>query len=385
MIPFRHELLACFVALGLLTWVPAGATELFWADEQTGQIGRADLNGQHQQGLLTRSSPRGLAFDPLEARLFFAMDLPSVPIQPTGSLEAAPLAGGGWQIAGKQQTPWHVEYAPAGDSVYWTDLTDQVIRRASASGGDAQTIVPGMAVPSGLAIDTAAGRLYWSEQNQGTELPHEIHSAQLDGSGDQTFLTGALLPYDLAIDPLRGKLYYSIVNPNIDGLQPGAIMRSDLDGSQAQEVVSGLGGPRALAIDPAAGKLYWTDWNELTGTTGHIRRANLDGSDVQDLVLGLDRPHGLALDLRRVPGDANDDGRVDLADFGILKAHFGAGSLVTEGDFDASLTVDLADFGILKANFGIAPAAQTPEPSAAMLACLALLGAIALGPLGRLC
>jgi hypothetical protein len=142
-----------------------------------------------------------------------------------------------------------------------------------------------------------------------------------------------------------------------------------------------------LAIDAAAGKLYWTDWNDLTESPGAIRRANLDGSDVQDVLLGLDRPYGLALDLRRVPGDANDDGRVDLTDFGILKANFGAGSLVTQGDFDGSLSVDLTDFGILKANFGrdALPATPVPEPSAATLAALAAGLAIALGRARGLC
>ncbi len=371
---------------GLCSVERAQATQLFWSDEQTGQIGRARLDGTAQQGLLTRSSPRGLAFDPQGARLFFAMDLPSVPIEPTGSIQVAPLTGGSSTLVGKQQLPWHVEYAAANDSVYWTDLNDQVIRRAPAAGGKVETIVPGLAVPAGLAIDASAGRLYWSEQNVGTELPHEIHSAKLDGSDEHSFLTGSLLPYDLAIDPLRGKLYYSIINPNIDGLYPGAILRSNLDGSDPVPVVSGLGGPRALAIDAAAGKLYWSDWNELTGAPGHLSRSNLDGSDAQDLVLGLDRPYGLALDLRRTPGDANDDGRVDLSDFGLLKAHFGSGSLWGEGDFDASLSVDLSDFGILKQNFGTGTLpAGVPEPSAGVLAAIGLLAASALGRLRPLC
>jgi hypothetical protein len=117
-----------------------------------------------------------------------------------------------------------------------------------------------------------------------------------------------------------------------------------------------------------------------------LSRSNLDGSDAQDLVLGLDRPYGLALDLRRTPGDANDDGRVDLSDFGLLKAHFGSGSLWGEGDFDASLSVDLSDFGILKQNFGAGTLpVSVPEPSAGLLAALGVLGAIALGRLRALC
>ncbi|MEM1013235.1 MAG: choice-of-anchor tandem repeat NxxGxxAF-containing protein [Planctomycetota bacterium] len=54
-----------------------------------------------------------------------------------------------------------------------------------------------------------------------------------------------------------------------------------------------------------------------------------------------------------VPGDANLDGVVDLADFGVLRANFGeTWAYLTTADFDGDRDVDLADFGILRANFG---------------------------------
>ncbi len=52
-------------------------------------------------------------------------------------------------------------------------------------------------------------------------------------------------------------------------------------------------------------------------------------------------------------GDANGDGHVDLTDFGLLKANFGAGSTRPQGDFNGDQKVDLTDFGILKQNFGV--------------------------------
>ena len=52
------------------------------------------------------------------------------------------------------------------------------------------------------------------------------------------------------------------------------------------------------------------------------------------------------------PGDANADGKVDLTDFGILKANFGSGTTAAQGDFNGDAKVDLTDFGILKDNFG---------------------------------
>ncbi|MEM1013845.1 MAG: serine hydrolase [Planctomycetota bacterium] len=71
-------------------------------------------------------------------------------------------------------------------------------------------------------------------------------------------------------------------------------------------------------------------------------------------------------------GDADRDGDVDLADFGILRASFGTfpGRFV-EGDLDGDTDVDLSDFAILRANFGQAEAALldawhasvVPEPT----------------------
>ncbi|MEM1012439.1 MAG: choice-of-anchor tandem repeat NxxGxxAF-containing protein [Planctomycetota bacterium] len=89
-----------------------------------------------------------------------------------------------------------------------------------------------------------------------------------------------------------------------------------------------------------------------------------------------------------IAGDANFDGTVDLADFGLLRAGFGSSGNVTrlDGDFNKDGVVDLADFGILRSNFGSsAPAADlammdawaatVPEPglAGASLCALGLL------------
>lgn len=65
------------------------------------------------------------------------------------------------------------------------------------------------------------------------------------------------------------------------------------------------------------------------------------------------------------PGDVNLDGSVDLADFGVLKAHFGGGARRTGGDLTGDGLVGLADFGLLKQNFGksTASASAVPEPA----------------------
>jgi hypothetical protein len=76
-------------------------------------------------------------------------------------------------------------------------------------------------------------------------------------------------------------------------------------------------------------------------------------------------------------GDVDYNSKVDLADFGLLKANFGTQQTAFHGgDIDGDGAVGLSDFGLLKTNFGAttgtpATRATIPEPSSL---CLAVLG-----------
>ncbi len=74
-----------------------------------------------------------------------------------------------------------------------------------------------------------------------------------------------------------------------------------------------------------------------------------DGAD--NVVAGL--PSGELEVAYTLAGDANLDGKVDSADFGILADNYGAsGAVWDEGDFNYDGKVDSADFGILAVNYG---------------------------------
>jgi len=62
--------------------------------------------------------------------------------------------------------------------------------------------------------------------------------------------------------------------------------------------------------------------------------------------------------------DLNGDGQVDLADFSIFKANFGAKS--DQGDIDGNGQVDLSDFGLLKQALGTVPATADAWRAAAI-------------------
>jgi hypothetical protein len=72
-----------------------------------------------------------------------------------------------------------------------------------------------------------------------------------------------------------------------------------------------------------------------------------------------------------IPGDFDDDGGVDDADFGEFKSNFGFGNSA-DADFDGDS--DGADFLAWQQNYGtgVPPNAAAPEPAALKLAAIGL-------------
>jgi DNA-binding beta-propeller fold protein YncE len=162
--------------------------------------------------------------------------------------------------------------AAAEGLVYWTNAGASTISFAnldgSGGGGDLSTTGATVSKPSGLAIDPAAGRIYWANADVAT---NKISFANLDGSGGGDLnTTGATVSnaFGMAIDPVAGRIYWAnavgnkISFANLDGSGGG-----DLDTTGASAVDTPIG----ATIDPAAGRIYWTN-------SGKISFANLDGT-----------------------------------------------------------------------------------------------------------
>ncbi len=142
-------------------------------------------------------------------------------------LQGEPMAGG-------------LKVHVATGKLYWTEYMSLSVFEGSIDGHSVQPAKllfdasDGIASPSNIAIDAAAGHIYIMDNGNGV-----IHNGALDGSGSLEKLpvpnTDILGASDIEIDPVNHFLYwhlYDYVN--------GAVMRCKTDGTGVQRVVNNI-------------------------------------------------------------------------------------------------------------------------------------------------
>jgi DNA-binding beta-propeller fold protein YncE len=104
-----------------------------------------------------------------------------------------------------------------------------------------------------------------------------------DGSDKTVVASGGHLPDGVAVDPAAGHIYWT--NMGVPNLDDGSIERCDLDGANRVVIIpQGVTHtPKQLHLDRAGRKLYWADREGM-----RMMRANLDGSGVEVLVAAGD-------------------------------------------------------------------------------------------------
>ena len=171
-----------------------------------------------------------------------------------------------------------------GPPVYWVDTNTGTLHRWV--GNIVENLVPRVKKATSLAVDTANGKFYWTEQT--SNRTGKIRRANLDGSNIQLIKNLTSVPLNLAIDVANSKLYMAN--------SWGKIQRMNFDGSRFEpNLITGLDSPKGIALDAVSGKLYWI---EQTGkAAGKIQRANLDGSNVEPVKSLMSVPLNLAIDV----------------------------------------------------------------------------------------
>jgi DNA-binding beta-propeller fold protein YncE len=181
-----------------------------------------------------------------------------------------------------------------GSRIYWT--TADAINSSAIDGSDVRSLVTGLSVPgsgtghNGIAVDAAHQEIYFTSLvTNGPLETGAVNRIGLDGQNLATLATTPANPGDntvpsgIAVDPAGGKIYWS------DRAIPGLHV-ANLDGSNDHLVNSNYG--VGVAFSPALKKVFMTD------TQANIERLNADGSgdvlllDLYDAV----SPAGLAID-----------------------------------------------------------------------------------------
>ncbi|KAK4131771.1 YWTD domain-containing protein [Trichocladium antarcticum] len=186
------------------------------------------------------------------------------------------------------------------------------ILRLDPSTKTTTTLVSGQALPDGIDVSRAAGRLFWTNMGAATST-HDgsVHSARLDGSDVQTLLRAGTVhtPKQLVVDEAAARVYFcdregmSLHRAGFDGAHHEVLVRtgSPADPAHSRDMTRWCVG---IALDPARGHVYWTQKGPSKSGQGRIFRAGLDipagqtAETRRDIELVLDRlPEPIDLEL----------------------------------------------------------------------------------------
>ena len=189
-------------------------------------------------------------------------------------------------------------------------LSEGRIFTMATDGSDKRVIVTGGHMPDGVAVDAAAGHIFWTNMGVPNLDDGAIERCDLDGGNRTVIVPQGVThtPKQLCLDRVGRKLYWA----DREGMR---MMRANLDGSGVETVV--VSGDAAadrgdatkwcvgVAIDHARGQLYWTQKGSDNAGKGSIRRAGLEipagesaaaRSDIEIWRDGLPEPIDLEFD-----------------------------------------------------------------------------------------
>ena len=210
-------------------------------------------------------------------------------------------------------TPHQAQPKTSVGRLFILDVGSGRIFCANPDGSDKKVLITGGRMPDGVAVDTAAGHIYWTNMGIPSRNDGSIERIDLNGGNRTTIVPdgGTFTPKQLHLEKESGKLYWC----DREGMR---VMRCNLDGSQIETLVdTSHGEPRpgkdqtkwcvGITVDPQGGKFYWTQKGGDDANVGRIFRANIEMSkgqtaanrtDIEAFFEGLPEPIDLELDLQ---------------------------------------------------------------------------------------
>jgi sugar lactone lactonase YvrE len=195
--------------------------------------------------------------------------------------------------------------------IFFLDLGGGRVLSTHPDGSNLESIVQeGRKLPDGLAVDLAAGHLYWTNMGNPKANDGSILCSDLDGQNMTTIVPpgGTFTPKQILLEKKSAQLYWC----DREGMR---VMRADLDGSNVETLVdTSEGDPRpgpdptkwcvGVALDLDMRKVYWSQKGGDNANEGRIFRANIEVPSGQtsatrkDIELLYDRlPEPIDLDI----------------------------------------------------------------------------------------
>ena len=250
--------LAPVLSATLLLPARGAADSLYWSDSSGGALRTGNLNATGASSLLSGlQEPLGMALDPsvgvdLLGRIGHREARGRQPERRGHAADS--LHGTGRRAAdgcGDRRGRGQARTGPmkaAGRS--WSRA-----RRAAVTPSTLYTD-PEAAHPTGIAVDSAAGKLYWTDEGTG-----EIREGALAGGAVKTLYKEpeGSRPSGIAVASSTSRLYWTDAGSDLGS---GTVRDAPLSGSgEAQTLYTDPVGsaPRGLALDAASGAVYWGD------------------------------------------------------------------------------------------------------------------------------
>ena len=212
--------------------------KVYWAQQtgaNAGRIRRADLDGSNVELVRALNNlPQGIAVDASNGKLYVTNS--------RGKIQQMNLDGRNYEpdLIVNLDSPRGIAVDAAGGKVYWTEQTGENtgrLQRADLDGSNVETVRELNNLPYGIAVDGSNEKLYV------TNSRGKIQRMNLDGKNfEWNFITNLDSPNGIAVDVAAGKVYWT---------EEGRIRRANLNGRNRQDVVTGIGTLAGIALSVA--------------------------------------------------------------------------------------------------------------------------------------
>lgn len=279
-----------FGVLALLAFAGrAQATEtVFWDNYSAtpGSIAFADITGNGGGALnatgVTIDSPEGITFDPVTGRIYIASSSGGT----QGEIAYVNIDGSGGGVlstpGAEVNSPYGVDIDPNTRIIYWANGSGGPGNNGSigwarldgSGGGLLNTSGVTLDSPYKVAVSPANGRLFFGN-GSGTSIGY----VNLDNSGGGTLdITGATTPsslYAVAVDAAAGRVYWLDSSNEAEHLSYASINGGG--GGDVNLAGAVLKGGYGLAIDASLGRIYWANYGNGEERANAIGFVNLSG------------------------------------------------------------------------------------------------------------